>query len=462
MKPADQTGAAAPRTGLTVALCGLTFVAVANLVITCVRLLSVGTGRGSSLRLAVEVAVGAVAGAAAWHRVRRAGGGVDARAAERGDERLAPLEDAAERGDERLALREGAAERRTGGPAPRRPWAQWLRRAQWLLAPALIVLAVTSLSGQWDTVSDAFGQLSHVHWAWVRLAVYAEALSIIAFAMLTRMLLHAGGRRLRLRSIIALTLASNALSVTVPAGPAWAAAFSFEQLRRRGVDRRLAAGVLVLTMVILTAALIVLLAVGVELAGGSGPAAPFRTLVIVATAAGPAAIAVYLFVRRQRQQPARGSRPHRLPWWRPRVAGAALGAALCNWLTDCACLVAAILAVGGHVPWTGVLVIYAVGQVTANLPITPGGVGVVEGALSLLLVAYGVPTGASVAAVLLYRLISFWILVPIGWASAAAMKLEPRLKARRQARSHTFRIPQGTWRSIAASAFADVDDAVRT
>jgi putative heme transporter len=447
MRLADPTGAVAPRTGLTVALCALAFVALANLVITCVRLLSVGTGRGWSLRLAVEVAVAGVAGAAAWHRARRGVGRVDAGVAGRGDGQLAP--------------RDGAEERRAAAPAPRRRWLEWLRRAQWLLAPALIVLAVTSVSGQWDTVTDAFGQLSHLHWRWVRLAVYAEALSILAFALLGQILLRAGGRALRLRSIIALTLASNALSVTVPAGPAWAAAFSFEQLRRRGVDRRLAASVLVLTIVILTAALIVLLAVGVELAGGSGPAAPFRTLVVAVAAAGAAAVTVYVLVRRRRPRPASGSRRARRPWLRPRVAIAALGAALCNWLTDCACLVAAILAVGGHVPWTGVLVIYALGQVAENLPISPGGVGVVEGTLSLLLVAYGMPGETSVAAVLLYRLMSFWILVPIGWASAAAMKLEPRLRARRQARAQRFPVPQATWRSIAASGLAHADEAVQ-
>jgi uncharacterized membrane protein YbhN (UPF0104 family) len=444
MRLADPTGAVAVRTGLMVALCGLAFVALANLVITCVRLLSVGTGHGSWLRLAVEVVVGGVAGAAAWRRVRRGRGRVDAGAAQGGDERLAPPE--------------GAEERRAGA---RRPWLVWLRRAQWLLAPALIVLAVTSVSGQWGTVTGGFGQLSHLHWRWVRLAVYAEALSVVAFALLGRILLRAGGRVLPLRTMIALTLASNALSVTVPAGPAWAAAFSFEQLRRRGVDRRLAAGVLVLTIVILTAALIVLLAVGVELAGGSGPAAPFRTLVIVPATAGAAAGTAYLFVRRRRQQPAGGSRRPHVLWLRPRVVVAGLGAALCNWLTDCACLVAAILAVGGHVPWTAVLVIYAVGQVAANLPITPGGVGVVEGTLSLLLVAYGMPSATAVAAVLLYRLISFWILVPIGWASAAAIRLEPRLRARRQTHSHTYPLPQPAWRPISASGFADVDDGAR-
>jgi uncharacterized protein (TIRG00374 family) len=103
-----------------------------------------------------------------------------------------------------------------------------------------------------------------------------------------------------------------------------------------------------------------------------------------------------------------------------------LAAALANWLTDCACLVAAILAVFGHVPWSGLLVIYGVTQIAGNLPITPGGIGVVEGTLSLLLVAYGMPTDTAVAAVLLYRIISFWVLVPVGWLAAGGLVVVQR------------------------------------
>jgi uncharacterized protein (TIRG00374 family) len=58
---------------------------------------------------------------------------------------------------------------------------------------------------------------------------------------------------------------------------------------------------------------------------------------------------------------------------------------------------------------------YAAGQLAANLPITPGGLGVVEGSLTIALVAYGGGQASTVAAVLVYRLISFWALLPPGW-----------------------------------------------
>jgi putative heme transporter len=331
-------------------------------------------------------------------------------------------------------------------PGRSRTWrSPWIRRLLWLLVPALIVTAGISVAGQWGTLDAAIAQLAHLHWAWVRVALYAEALSIIAFACIVWTALRAGGRRLGLGSMVSLSLASNALANTIPGGPAWAATFSFGQLRRRAVDRTLAACSLVFTLLMSTVALIVLLAIGVETAGSTGPAAPFR-LLVVGLVLGAAALALLGIVVRLRPA-VRASligTLGRLPVGRvdrlaarvrsrtpdlagvrcaPRMLAAAFAAALVNWVTDCACLVASILAVGGHVPWSGVLVAYAIGQVAENLPISPGGIGVVEGTLSVLLVAYGMPSDTALSAVLLYRIISFWILVPIGWMTAASLVL---------------------------------------
>jgi putative heme transporter len=73
--------------------------------------------------------------------------------------------------------------------------------------------------------------------------------------------------------------------------------------------------------------------------------------------------------------------------------------------------------VGAGVPWRGLLLAYGAGQLAANLPITPGGLGVVEGSLTIALVEYGGVEASTVAAVLLYRIISFWGFLPVGWAA---------------------------------------------
>ncbi len=90
-----------------------------------------------------------------------------------------------------------------------------------------------------------------------------------------------------------------------------------------------------------------------------------------------------------------------------------------NWMLDCGCLAVSFLAVGGGVPWKGLLLAYGAGQLAANLPITPGGLGVVEGSLTIAIVAYGGAASSTVAAVLLYRILSFWLILPIGWGTWA-------------------------------------------
>ena len=106
---------------------------------------------------------------------------------------------------------------------------------------------------------------------------------------------------------------------------------------------------------------------------------------------------------------------------RPLQALAVLGYALANWVFDCACLVCCFAAVGAPVPWRGLLLAYGAGQLAANLPITPGGLGVVEGSITIALSYFGGSEPAAIAAVLLYRILSFWVELPIGWGVWAGL-----------------------------------------
>lgn len=129
---------------------------------------------------------------------------------------------------------------------------------------------------------------------------------------------------------------------------------------------------------------------------------------LVRRAVTPAGVAQGLLAQRERIADAFHGR-----WWRSVFAMAA------SRMFDYASLVAALVAFGAHARPAEVLLAFVVAQAFAIVPITPGGVGVVEVGLTGMLVLIGVPTDTAVVATLLYRLFSFWLPIPIGafaWA----------------------------------------------
>ena len=88
-------------------------------------------------------------------------------------------------------------------------------------------------------------------------------------------------------------------------------------------------------------------------------------------------------------------------------AATTLGAALALW--------ASVEAFGGDTTFVTVTVVTMVGGTLASAAPTPGGVGAVEAALIGGLAAFGVPTAIAVPSVLLYRVLTCWLPVFIGW-----------------------------------------------
>ncbi|MDO8213296.1 flippase-like domain-containing protein [Conexibacter sp. CPCC 206217] len=88
----------------------------------------------------------------------------------------------------------------------------------------------------------------------------------------------------------------------------------------------------------------------------------------------------------------------------PLVLAGALG----YWLFDNAVLWAAFHAFGADVSIWVILLGYLVGQLGGLLPI-PGGMGGIDGGLIGMLIVFGAPAAATAAAVLIYRVILFWL-----------------------------------------------------
>jgi uncharacterized membrane protein YbhN (UPF0104 family) len=93
-----------------------------------------------------------------------------------------------------------------------------------------------------------------------------------------------------------------------------------------------------------------------------------------------------------------------------------------NWLLDMSCLVLAAAAVHAGIGWSRLALIYLAVQVVRQIPLTPGGIGLVETGMLAGLVAAGVPQATAVAVVLIYRLISFWLILPTGLAAHLTLR----------------------------------------
>ena len=81
---------------------------------------------------------------------------------------------------------------------------------------------------------------------------------------------------------------------------------------------------------------------------------------------------------------------------------------------DFGTLLACIRATGAKPHPSLVLLAYAVAGLLALIPITPGGLGIVEAGLSALLVLANVPAADAVVATLAYRIISYWLPIFVG------------------------------------------------
>jgi hypothetical protein len=313
--------------------------------------------------------------------------------------------------------------------------------------------ALDALNGHRGELSDAETYLSHLHWQWVILAAACEAGSLFSFALLQGRLLQAGKLRVGLGTLSAITLAATSIANSLPLGSALASVFAYRQYRRKGATQALAGWVVAASLVVATVTLAVLASFGLAVAGAEG-ASYDLVWVTVGVLILALALSVVFLKKRFLAHVVSGSvRLCRRLTGRPRgeigervdriveqltvvqLSGRQASEAgvwgMANWALDCACLACAFAAVGVGVPWRGLLLAYGAGQLAANLPITPGGLGVVEGSLTIALVAFGGSEASTVAAVLLYRIFNFWITLPIGWGAWLTLVVRHRRELRR-------------------------------
>lgn len=292
---------------------------------------------------------------------------------------------------------------------------------------------------------DAAGrQLGHVDPLWLAAAIAAEGLWMWMFSYLQHRILRLGGTVIALPSLLALSLANGALATSVPGEPLVSGAYRYRYYRRRGTPGAVA-GWTVFTMLVAQSigmALLVLLGVAVAAAGAALAGAAtignagtaIAGVIIVGAAIAVLARRDLLLrlagglvagVRRITGYP-RGSLAERLSAalarmreipLRPRATAGLVVIGTGLWCCDFACLLCAFGAVRAPVPWYGVLLAYGSSEVIGSLPFVPGGLGIVEGSLAVILTAYGAGRVSAVSAALVYRLVTYWLVIAVGWSS---------------------------------------------
>jgi hypothetical protein len=113
----------------------------------------------------------------------------------------------------------------------------------------------------------------------------------------------------------------------------------------------------------------------------------------------------------------------------------AVGWATANWLLDAASLWVFVAAFGHVISPIELLTAYGLANILAAIPLTPGGLGVVEFVLVSMLAGFGLTDGQALSAVLAYRAVNFWLPIPFGGLAYASIELEHRAVRTRVRRS---------------------------
>ena len=299
----------------------------------------------------------------------------------------------------------------------------------YLLAPAIL------------EVFGAFDELDEISPLWFPVMI---ALQVGSYASIW------GIQRLAVRAehwgpVITSQLASNAFGRVVPGGVAASGALQYAMLVRAGVPAGATASGMTASSLLLFGTLLALPLLALPAIIGGVAVDPHLTkaalagavLFVLMVAVGAASVLwdrPLELVGRAAQAIRNRVRPHAEPltglpdrllherdvvlrvlgrqWWQALLLAAG------RWVLDYLTLIAALYALGAEPRASLVLLAFCTAQLLGTLPLTPGGLGVVEAGLTGTLALAGVGGGASVVATLAYRLVSFWLPIPAGAIAA--------------------------------------------
>ncbi|NTW42495.1 MAG: TIGR00374 family protein, partial [Cellulomonadaceae bacterium] len=278
-----------------------------------------------------------------------------------------------------------------------------------------IAAALEQSDWRWALAAFGFGLLTFV----------GAALAFTAFSPL----------KIPLRTAILVQTASAFVALAAPSGLG-PAALNLRMLTRRGVSTALAVATVALVQVsqfVVTVALLVVLSV----ASGTNDAEQFapRAGVLVAVGAVAALVAGALLVPVVRQWVLGKTLPVLRQTWprlievvgEPRRVLLAVGGDLLMAVSWILAFDASLAAFGQHLSLVQAALVYFLGNAAGSAIPVPGGIGTIEFALIAGLSAAGINAGVAASAVFLFRAVTYWLQIPIGWAALHRLQRTGRL-----------------------------------
>jgi len=300
---------------------------------------------------------------------------------------------------------------------------------------------------------NAVDQLSEVKPGLLLLGLVLELLALFCYSLMTRAALGPVGHHMSALHLFRIQLSTRALSSLVPGGSAAGSALGYRMMVASGVpgpDAGFAlataglASAVVLNFILWAGLIVSIPLRGVNPVYGT---AAIAGIILMGIAV---AIIFGLIEGQERSERILRSVARRLHLNEDRAGEAVrhiggrmqeLAAdrallrrlvlwASANWLIDATALWVFLRAFGGSVPPDGLIVAFGLANVLAAIPLTPGGLGIVEGTYVPVLVGFGLPRATAVVGVVSYRIAQYWLPILIGGVCYLSLRIGPWAIAR--------------------------------
>jgi uncharacterized protein (TIRG00374 family) len=316
---------------------------------------------------------------------------------------------------------------------------------KWLIFAIIIYFFVLPLI---PGFGKAFSELAKVRPSLLVLGLGLELAALFAYSLLTHAALGDSRHSISIWRLFRIQLSTKSVSNVLPAGSAASSALGFKLLTSSGVpgpDAGFAlatAGLgsaVVLNLILWVGLIASIPGQGVNAAYGSA-ALVGVILMLVATGLvvglidgqGRAERSIKWIATKLRMNPDNAADVLRQLGFRlqglarePGLKERVFVWALLNWLLDMAALWVFLLAFGANVDLRGLIVAFGLANIMAVVPITPGGLGIVEGIFIPTLVGFGLTRSIATVGVLSYRIAQYWMPLIVGAIVYLSLRVGP-------------------------------------